>query len=338
MPNQFERPIDQQELWRDQITIRNVADFSGISLEELGERACQKIIQNVQDNPKREDYYRDKFNISQQDSIEDAIREKIATVSEEFMRKLPEKENKCQQQIDHCLSIAHERGYLQNEPEPITIIISHQLLHRGSPFRPYDNYLNSHDPTNNAIIIDIDLPATIIAHEFGHALSTNKKEGRSGVQTLTTGEKNKELITKGNKWLNEGLTVIWEQMTTLDTKDVPGRNEKGDLYNWYLEATKLILTEVNMSPDDALKAYFGDKKMLKLLQDKFQQRFHCSIEDLSHLGYKLDPDWTKKLVTGQPLTVTIKKTTNRSLSERLFKLAGIFPNLTIDEESPGTKH
>lgn len=337
MPNQFERPMNQQELWREQVSIKNIADFSGITVDELGEKRYQKVLQDIHDNPQRENYYREKFNINQQDPNEDAMREKIKAVTAEFMNKLPEKENECRQQIDHCLSIANERGYLQSEPEPLTIIISHSFLHWGSPFRPGKQYLNSHDPTNNAIIIDIDLPSTILAHEFGHALSTDKKDERSGIKTLVKDEKKQELISKGNQWLNEGLTIIWEQMTTLDNREVPGRNEKGDPYHWYLEATKLILTEIDMSPDDALKAYFGDKKILELLRDKFQQRFHCSIEDLSSLEYKLDIDWTKKLVTGQPLEVTLKKTTNRSLREKLLKLSGMFPNLTLNEEDPEIK-
>ncbi|MDP2685305.1 MAG: hypothetical protein Q8P20_09820 [bacterium] len=333
MPDRFENPINQQEIWREKIVIKNIADFSSISISELEERTYQIMLQNTHENPKIENHYREKYGISRQDPIEDALRELIKTASVDFMSKLREKENECQQQIDYCISIANKYGYLQNEPAPLTVIISHNLLHQGSPFRPGKQYLNSYDPTNNAIIIDINLPSTIIAHEFGHALSTDNKKIRSGIKTLIWDEQNEDLITHGNEWLDEGLTVIWEQMTTLDNKNMPGRNKNGDPYNWYLQTTKLILTEINISPNDALKAYFGDETMLQLLRDKFFHRFNCSIEDLKHLGYKLDVEWTKKLITGQPIEETINKNTNQSVKKNLFKLSEIFPNLKINEEN-----
>ena len=330
MRNQFEKSPEASKEWADTIPISDIAIYSGLSLPELKNQAVNTLLQQLNEGKREERLLRRDFQLDDKLPIEQALQEKAESILIEFERQLPEKKEKFQEQLQHCIALATERGYLQQPPQPFSILITHEFLQTGSDYKRGKQYINYFDHDQHIIPITIDSPNILLAHEIGHALSTNDGEKRSGFQTLK--KEGSQTVTRGNQWFNEGMTVIWENQSASDNEKITQREEEGDFYSWYHQAAELLLKEINVSEDDNLKAYFGNSEMISKLRQKIQKRFNCTLEDLACLSYKIDINWTKQVISGQPVEINISRQTYARIKNKLTKLTQIFPNVTVNQK------
>lgn len=323
-PEQSNRP-ENKEYGRPHIEMQDLATFSGVDLEELGRRSVEEILDRVGKDDKFEGLIRRKFGLSEETPFDEALRGLAERSISEYQKNLAEKMQSFRQQGDDCITLVQEQGYL-SEVDGFRIILTDDFIHYGLEPENRPN-INSFSEDHKAVYVRHTEPNRLVAHEVGHALSTRYDEGRTGF--TTSDNKRKQTGERGNKWFNEGVTIMWEDLSVNDGSSIPSREDPHDMYNWYREATRLIIEELKLDDDTVFKAYFGDRQSLDLVEEKVNERFGYSLDDLQCLALKLDIDFTKSIIAGENVELTIKKTDRDSKIETIEKLVGIFPNVSV---------
>ena len=190
----------------------------------------------------------------------------------------------------------------------------------------------------------------LVAHEVGHALSRHCRKPGFGPDT---GFRCHELdpdgttyrLTWRSKWLDEGVTVLWEELSVNDGSTLPERDDAGDIYPWYREAVRALMAALNLDQDTMLRAYFGNEAACALLEARVRQRFNCALGELDVITLLTEIDFTRKLFRGEPVRhqlvhqkirvlrrgQLVSERQNSELIAKWRKLAQIFPNLTLIE-------
>ncbi|MFA6553866.1 MAG: hypothetical protein WCT27_05590 [Patescibacteria group bacterium] len=330
MSEKFEKSHEERDGGELKPKVFDVATWSGETLDKIIERAITKISQE----PMRfRDKVRKNFELDAELEFDEALRSKVLESVRNYQEKFEAASVRFSEQAAECDKLARERGYLQTEPRGYSIVPMTELLRRGLPEGFSYVHTTSYDPNYDAVILDIDIPNAAVAHEVGHALSVDFQKKRIGVMNLELDKKTNRLGIRGARWIDEGLTVIWERMNVNDGSEESGRRQSGDRYGWAAEAVPLLLDHLGLDQEVGLKAYFGDAEARRQLDDAIHHRFNCQLDDLQCLGYKLDIEWTKKVLAGRPVHVTIKPGWHDTEIETLEKLTQIFPNVTFNENS-----
>lgn len=333
MSEKFEQGHGEREGNESKPKVFDVAAWSGLTLEEIIERAIMKISQE----PERfRRSIRSKFTLDTELGFEEALRSKASESVRNYREKFEMAAARFSKQAADCARLAQERGYLHAQPRDYSIVPVTEFLRRGLPEGLSYVHATSFDPSHDAVILDIDASNAMVAHEVGHALSMDAQKMRSGVLPLELDQKNGRLGTRGATWINEGLTVLWERMSVNDGSGLAARGRQGDLlYSWAAEAVPVLLDHLGLDKEVGLKAYFGDAEARRQLDEAIHNKYHCQLDDLQCLGYEPDIEWTKKVLAGQPVHVTIKPGWHETVIKTLEKLSQIFPNVTYSEDSRG---
>ncbi len=309
--------------------VLDIATWSGKPLEEIADQAVAKM----STEPVRfQQHIREKFDLGAAGDYGEALKAKVYESMGTYREKFEGAAARFSQQAADSARLALERGYVQAEPRPYSIVPVTELLRRGLPEGFSYVHTSSYDPEHDAVVLDINNSNAVVAHEVGHALSTDFEKKQSGIMSLEQDPNKKRLVQRGAKWINEGLTVIWERMSVNDGSEEPQRGQPGDLYGWAAEAVPVLLEHLGLNQEVGLKAYFGDVDARKQLTDAVREKLHCSVEDLQCLGYECDIEWTKKVLSGEPVHVVIKPGWHETVIKTLEKLSQIFPNVTYGEK------
>lgn len=317
---------ESRERGRPYVEMQDISAFSEFSLEKLSERSVEIILEKVKKGQISEDYYRRKYNLPNNQPFVEELQRFAEETIECYRKNVTEKTQSFKRQADDCFTVAKQRGYL-TEARDYRIIITDNLLHHGLEHSEDTPAINTFSQSLNAVYVEYTQPNKLVAHEVGHALSLRPNEGRSGFATSEA--EYKSTGRKGNKWFNEGVTVMWEDISVNDGSIIPSREAQHDYYGWSRDATRVIIDELKLDDDTVFKAYFGDRAARELIEKKVNERFKCSLDDLQCLTLKTDIDFTRRVIYGEKVELTIKDTTHDSVIKMMNKLSEIFPNVSI---------
>ncbi len=322
----IERKDEQTSL----VEIQDITAFAGIDMEELKEKSVANLLAEIKKEGERsEKHWRKKLDIPEDTPLEDGLKQRVEERAREYQEHIEASITRFQEQTDHCLRLAKEKGYIEAE-RPFSIIVTDPLLKYGSAEPKAMPWERRYDIHTDCIGICYGDPNILLAHEIGHALSADPDTKRSGfTHRLSVRQEGKEEKWEGNKWLNEGTTVIWEEMSANDDSIIPQRGEKFDSYNWSRDAARLLIEELGLNEDTLLKAFFRNQEAISLLERRCQERFHCSIDDLDCLKIELDTDLTKRIISGQPVEMKMNQSRHDAIIDTVKKLQEIFPNVNI---------
>lgn len=219
----------------------------------------------------------------------------------------------------------HERGLVpKQQPEQVPVFVVDPILylasHNGSRPRPSNHFASSH----NLVQITPGFNLSMMAHEYFHAMSHDKKTGVTGFME-SEGKK-----LRGNVWLNEGATMIGE-FASFPTKHERKRDVPEAIYEqgyWWL--TQRFLEEVGATEDELMKAYFGQEPERANLENKTHARFGCGIHDLNDLFFGSSEEAkaiTEKIIRGEPVLLEARSGTG--MDEKYERLANLFPHVTV---------
>lgn len=327
------------------ITVLDLEAFSGITLERLGELALERMAKSR--TPDISDrWLRKTFGLAD-GPIEQALHNKVAENIARYRSVLPEKTRAFGEQAHHCVRLALERRYLTATPG-FTIVITDDLLHRRLPsdlrgwVQPYR--VCTFDCGRNAVVVSHTLPNLIVAHEVGHALSFRSERLQIGFLKLQLGPDGR-WKRLGNKWFDEGVTVLWEEMSVNDRSTLPERQDPNNVYCWYRDATLALLQVLAIGQETLLAAYFSNDAARTAIEAQVLQRFNCLIDDLQPVGLYQNIAFTRRLFGGEPVEHKIPNATvkvrrggklmtmppDTELIADWRELAAIFPNLRLIE-------
>lgn len=331
MPSEkdFEKSLENQIEENFGARARDLTDFSGLTLNEISEKAIKNILDEAASKKVPENHFRQKFHLAANQPFAVALQHFAKESVEKYHQSIVEKKQSFQKQAEDCYNLAKKRGYI-TEAKKVDIIISDSFLNKGLEHSEHAITLNSFDPDLNSVIMGYNQPNRGLAHEMGHALSYYPEQSRDGFRDIVKKPDGKTTLKK-NYWFNEGVTIIWEELSVNDDSVIPSRNDPRDSYYWYRETTRLILKESGASDELALQAYFGNEETRQTLEDKINNRFNCSLDDLECLSFSQDIGMTKKIIAGEKVELKIKKSTHETVIKIMKKLSEIFPNVSIKE-------
>ncbi len=142
-------------------------------------------------------------------------------------------------------------------------------------------------------------------------------------------QKDKDDRVEGNQWLNEGTTVLWENLSVNDGSRFSQRDEEQDFYPHSRDLTLMLLRETGLEQDVLFRAYFGDAAARSLLETKVKERFGHSIDELNCFTLKLDKEWIERILRGEPETLELYGTEDEGLLAEKRKFTEIFPNVRL---------
>jgi hypothetical protein len=311
------------------VEVMGLAEFSGKSLADLVELAVAETLKDVPDEDWME-LYRDKYNIPEGVSYEDGVAAYGEARMVEYEKGLDAMIEKAKQQIDHSQQMAIDLGYLE-ESRPVKLLIVEPFLRSSLGSKVVG--ANRHDVETGLTTVLFGENNSVVAHEVGHALSHIPETQSAGFLTLEGKDENGHNTTSGNQFLNEGMTVLWEEMSTDDGSTNDSYKEEVSLYGWYRDTTKRIIQEIGMPQEDVFKAYFGNEELRQEMESKIQERFNCSLDELSCLSFSLRHEDTAAILDGKELTVSIGKQMHESTRKSRERLAKIFPNVKLVQEN-----
>lgn len=328
------------------ITVLDLEAFSGLTLEQLGEQALERMAKaRTPDISDR--WLRQTFKLDADLPLEEALRRKVAENIARYRSVLPKKTLAFREQAHHCVRIALERRYLTAAPG-FTLVITDDLLHRGLPsdlrcLVPSSNVC-AYSMERNTVYVAHTLPNLIAAHEVGHALSMRQEQQQIGFLRLER-RPDGQWQRRGNKWLDEGATVLWEELSVNDGSTLPERLDPDDTYCWYRDATLALLQVLAIGHETVLAAYFGNDAARAAIEANIAGQFRCTLDDLQLVTLCQKIAFTRQLLRGDPVEheirtgnvrirrngILITEKPNRRLADNWRQLAKIFPNLTLIE-------
>lgn len=306
------------------ILIQDIASFAGTSLKALAVQSAEIIIDSVKKNTDLEQSYRADFGLSADENFEDGIKRKAVEKAENFEGAFHKKAKEFHDQADFCAKFAKKEGYISEIPV-MHIVVTDWFLSGGKvDLTGTDSY----DYRTGITYICIDRPNILLAHEAGHALSHTKQENGIDVVGFTYYEPGgKQRL--GAQWMNEGMTVIWENRTVNDGSTFYQRDWEQDFYPHCRDLVTLVLHKCCVPLEIAFKAYFGDKDAMKYVNNAIQSTFHCELEDLDCLTSNLDIQWATSIINGEPMEIPFDLLEDRSKIQSKRLLARIFPNVRL---------
>lgn len=316
-------PITQER--RPLITIEDLGAVLEVPLDTVPDLAVSNLMQHVQSGTFKEAKLRREYSLNPTLPLDEALREHAVEALNRYRDALAEKSETFRVQIEHCAELALSHCYLETIP-PITLRVSDKFLFHALPDADNFTKTNFFNDKDGYVSAAIDAPNKIVAHEVGHLLSFNNEEQQTGFQPVDN---------KGEHWagiqaLNEGVTVLWEEFATNDGSEVPQRYEEFDLYTWSKDTVRAVLSVIARDEDFLFRAYFGKKDAREEFARLIAERFGTSIEELFDcLSFSTDFTLTQKILSGEPVEVTINALATEQMAENKFKLATIFPNVRI---------
>jgi hypothetical protein len=307
------------------ITVDSLEQYTGSDLQTLVIKATVTRLEHVFRDRQAEAYARRQYGVRSKKTLQTAIQAEVQQHLALYQDGFAAKKVAFTAQAQYCLDLALNQGFIATSKDIHIVILDSLLLH-GSPIV---SDANQYDHDTNTILIEIQQPNQMLAHEVGHCLSADMDNCRLGFiyfEFDQTGQR----IGKGNQWLNEGTTIIWEELSTNDGSSIPSRKKKWDMYGWYRAATKLLLQEIDVIEDTLLRAYFGQAQYRQPVLKKIEQRFGATIEELDCLMLRLEPEWTAQILRGEPVIADIHKNLQQEVQDQYKKLATIFPNVTLE--------
>ncbi len=312
------------------ITVFDISEAVGMTMSEIIDRAAEEIIRRGQDNERSKARYQALLQIDADAPFSESVVEALHSRAEQLVQSVREKREGFRDQIESCIALARDRGYIHHEPNTVTIILTDELLQQGAPTFGGTQYINSYDPTNDRIIVGTSASQTLVAHEFGHALSFRPDKDEMGIRAARRNPETGTVQPEGLGWMDEGITMLWEMESTL-TPEVPARTN--DLaYDWYRSVTQETLRAIGMSEDEAMRAYFGDETCQQKLHTAIAEHFGCAPDDLNCLPVVTDASLARDIIQGKPTTVTVTAGQQKYINHRLDAVTRIFPNVTIAVE------
>lgn len=327
------------------ITVLDLEAYSGLTLEQLGQQAIANIATSKAPEIS-ERWLRKTYGLAKDLPLEQALRRKVTKHIARYRSEWPKKSRAFFGQAHDCVQIALERRYL-TAASGFTLVITDDLLHRGLPsdlrcwVQPY--HVCTFDCGRNAVVVSHALPNLIVAHEVGHALSCRREQQQRGFLRLQQ-QPDGLWHGLGANWFDEGVTLLWEELSVNDGSTLPERHDPSDVYCWYRDATLALLEVLELNQETALRAYFGNNDSRAAVEARAQQRFHCRLDDLRHVGLYQKIEFTRRLVRGEPIQHKLPGATskvrrdgvlqtkpNTEIIEKWRRLAEIFPNLTLIE-------
>lgn len=308
------------------IEIFDLENYSGMDIDDLKKESVDLILEKIGKNPKLKGYYQKNFSLNKDEPIESALETYSDSIVAEYLSQKELLSEKYRKQAEYCLRLALEKGYMEGVKD-IKILLSNKFFDKTQVDKQRHLTVNSYDDRQDIICIEAGQPNRLLAHEIGHALSTNREKGIAGFSRIR--EKGEGLTIY---WFNEGVTVLWEELSVDDASEIPQRNEKYDFRQWARETVKIIIREADIDEDVLMRAYFGGEDAKKVVGQKIQDRFRCTLEDLEPLCYSLDVEFTKKIISGEIVEIPIHKKTQKKIIESLKSLAVIFPNIYLVEK------
>ncbi len=326
-----ERTPEFQEYLKSLITIETTIDRSGVSIAELGQRAIAAMQEQGSHDPKQVATIRHRLNLSEDEDLESGITRVVNERMAWLESSLESRLESARAQALNSAAMAVERGYL-TEPRPMHIYFVDKILQQGLP-ESEQHGTNAFLPFEELCYISLDEPNRIVTHELGHALSYRPDRQENGVLRYTEGEDGRPK-GHGNVWFDEGATVMWEDRSVIDTEPKEGREDPTDFWRWSQEAVQLLTAEAGVDEEVVMKSYFGHADARKELDEALRKRFGTDIDGLEPLSERLDIAWTKRVISGQPVELPLRlKRDHHTLLESKRKLAKIFPNVTLVEQT-----
>lgn len=319
-----------REFLKSFVHIESTVDRSGGTLEELGQKAIESAKHIAHQSSRDRARIMHRLKIEETDdldaAIESVIQERLLFMSKNLELRLAS----AQTQAVNGLATAIERGYIA-EPKELHIYFVDLVLQLGLP-KDEQHGTNAFIVEENRSYISLDEPNRIVTHELGHALANRPDSKEGGVLRYGIDAEGRKK-SWGNHWFDEGATVMWEDRSVIDNVPKEGREDPMDYWHWSQEAAQLILQEAGIDEEIAMRAYFGHIKDRQQLDEALQRRFGTNLDGLDALSQRLDINWTKKIISGQPVTLTWRnKYDHSSMLESITKLSAVFPNVEVVKE------
>lgn len=260
---------------------------------------------------------------------ENASETEVKSALYEHILKYQERVNELNNFIPEHLKKVHE--WLDEKdltpkqnPDLIPVIISDEILHLGveNDYPPvFGEYF---DVEHNTIFLTGQENLNAVAHEYFHGMAYNSETKEAGFKHFLEGKHS------GNVWLDEGITMIGE-FATFPTREKNKRDKYDEMYDGgYYWLTQLFLKELNVSQDEALRAYFMEEPYRSQFEKKTKERFGCTIDELNELliGYS-DESKEKiiKIIKGE--SVKLEAMEGSGLDKSYIKLQHIFPKIEV---------
>lgn len=267
---------------------------------------------------------------------EDTTPEQLHSKVEEHLEKYHQKVEECNQflteQIPIIKDYVAERGLTPHQnPEDIPVYITDPAINilTNTEFTFAAHYKGEYLPDKGVVKTS---EKDIIPHELFHAMSHDKANETLGFAIL---ERDEEGNPVGNTWLDEGIVMLGEYSVYPDERRTFHEEDYSMYTQGYLFLTELLKNELKLSTIDLQKAHFKQEPEYSQLTQKVQERFNCTIPELSCIFIGYDEDTQRDitmLMKGLPVTRTYIKGSGADKSLR--KLQKIFPTLTIEAINP----
>jgi hypothetical protein len=161
----------------------------------------------------------------------------------------------------------------------------------------------------NSITVQASNPTVVMDHEHFHAISHQPGSEKVGfLQKVSTFEGEGQ-EGSGSQWLNEGVTVMGEMVTSPKNARRQAVGKGLDMYlDGFLYLTQLFQMEVGFSEQDLFRAYLQEGDWRAQLESATQRRFGCGTAGLSELMFGFNEVWqaqVRDILQGKkPVTLT----------------------------------
>ncbi|AKM77964.1 TPA: hypothetical protein DDZ49_03255 [Candidatus Wolfebacteria bacterium] len=209
-------------------------------------------------------------------------------------------------------------------PENVSVRIVDSLLAIGVPGGDIEDVRSQYKPDANIIMFNPEEGWFIPAHEYMHAMGSDKEGRVVGFRYIN--ERNE---IKGNRWLDEGTAMIGE-FATNSAEDRGRDRERTDGYEFFYWMTQQFIRELGITEAELLRAFFDQDGAREEFEKKVKERFNCTTEDLAifPMAYSEEErEMVVRMLKGDAMTLTVPD--NEHAKEKYNALAELFPNIKI---------
>ncbi len=288
-----------------------------------------------------EDEIIERYDLTRDKPFAEAVKDLAAAKISEFKRDIEADKARIRKQVEHCRNLVLSHGYLEeSQLREIKLVVSDgffiEFMEDEMGYVGI-NALGAYNPEEDITYVDRNKPNVLIAHETGHAMSSDEEFDTTGfkktgfVMYKTGDEDIGEQV--GNQYFNEGATEIWEEFSVNDgsvTDDTSMR-----VYTFWKNLIKAILEQTNQSTDDLFKAYFAGGEALTDFKRKLFDKYNTTIDGLECLNILISRDQLElgpDILKGKQVTLVYgKKRDNRPINiRRAYEVAEVFSNVTLE--------
>jgi hypothetical protein len=311
------------------VSVEDLGTYAGMSIEALASAASESLIEGARERSESEAYFRERYDIPEGEDFAVGMRKFAVRKAREYRQLFEQKREGFIAQAHHCIQLAQTRRYI-GQPPKVRVVVTDWFLTYGK--RGLTD-VASYDHREKTTFILADSPNILLAHEVGHALSHSRERlgERVGFVTYETIREGEEKI-HGSQLLNEGATVLWENLSVNDGSTYGQRSWDMDFYTHARDVTAYLLQKLGIPEDIFFQAYFGDADAQRFLEDAMGKAYGCTLEDLNCLGLRLSFDWAKKILDGERVEVTISKQEDASVRAEKEDLGRVFSNVVLVEK------